>query len=229
MKSSWPAICEVTILNWCHLYLSRILNIAAVWCSSDGASCSCRLLWDARCKQKRKLKQQNSHNYILYEYSRDWSLCVYCYDSWNCKSKLLYQEKYSPRERNQLAKLNIIHTISSICDVTRGEFSQCKNRIYLHADIVCATMSEQLKNTNAYRIVLFYFRHYSPFRGRSYRHSMRSQGFLGNQPTEENIEHWPCYVRIARSSKDIRSPRHSQRGNLYRVHLRSLKHNNDSL
>jgi len=50
MKSSWPAICEVTTLNWCHLYLSRILSIAAVWCSSDGASCSCRLLCDARYK-----------------------------------------------------------------------------------------------------------------------------------------------------------------------------------
>lgn len=50
MKSSWPAIDEVTTLNWCHLYLSRILSIAAVWCSNDGANCSCRLLCDARCR-----------------------------------------------------------------------------------------------------------------------------------------------------------------------------------
>lgn len=47
MKSSCPAICDVTTENWCHLYLSRMLNMADVWCSNDGANWSWRLDLDA--------------------------------------------------------------------------------------------------------------------------------------------------------------------------------------
>lgn len=52
IKSSCPAICDVTTENRCHLYLSSILNIAAVWCSNDEANCSCWLLCEALCNKK---------------------------------------------------------------------------------------------------------------------------------------------------------------------------------
>lgn len=47
IKSSCPAIRLVTTENWCHLYLSNMLSIAAVWCSSEGANWSWSEDWEA--------------------------------------------------------------------------------------------------------------------------------------------------------------------------------------
>ena len=60
MKSSWPAISLVTTENCCQLYLAKIDNMAATWCSKLGANCNCNLACDCKETENKLFLQLNT-------------------------------------------------------------------------------------------------------------------------------------------------------------------------
>ena len=60
MKSSWPAISLVTTENCCQLYLAKMDNMAATWCSKLGANCNCNLACDCKETENKLFLQLNT-------------------------------------------------------------------------------------------------------------------------------------------------------------------------